>query len=79
MSHLLVMLVSPRVTRCDLFIEQMCNLHSLIANVCLSGHPQPALILFQLLQVLLEIKKRVIIFGLLRAVLHRLIQGCVSL
>ena len=79
MSHLLVMIISPRVTHCDLSIEQMCNLHSLVGNVCLSGHPQPALILFQLLQVLLEIEKRVVIFGLLRAILHSLIQGSVGL
>lgn len=79
MSHLLVMLIPSGVTRCDLVIEQMCNFHSLVGNVCLSGHPRPALILFQLLQVLLEIKKRVVTFGLLCAILHRLVQSSVGL
>jgi len=79
MSHLLIMLISSRVTRCDLFIEQMCNLHSLVGNVCLSGHPRSASILFQFLQVLLEVEKRVVIFGPLRAILHHLVRGSVSL
>lgn len=79
MSHLLIMLISSRVTRCDLFIEQMCNLHSLVGNFCLSGHSRFALILFQFLQVLLEVEKRVVIFDPLRAILHHLVRGSVGL
>lgn len=57
------MLLSPRVIRCDLwFIEQVCNLHSRVDAVCLSGLSQPALILFQLLQVTLEIEKSIATF-----------------
>jgi hypothetical protein len=37
------------------------------------------LILFQFLQVLLEVEKRVVIFGLLRAILHYLVRGSVGL
>ena len=73
------MLISPRVTRYDLSIEQVRNLHSRVGIVCLSGLSQPAFILFQLLQTTLEIEKRVVISGLLRAILHHLVQGSVRL
>lgn len=79
MCHLLAMRIAPWVTSYDLFVEKMCDPHSLVGSVCLPGHPQPALILFQLLQFLLKIEKRVVIFGLLRAILHLSGQGSAGL
>lgn len=67
------MLVPPTVARCDpCLIEQVCNLHSRVGGVCLFGLSQFALILFQLLQVTLELEKRIVGCGLLHVMLRHL-------